>query len=529
MTPLREPRRRLANLGLLLCSTLGTVVLGEVAVRLVDGYALRHLELRHATVSEREELEVALAYVAEMPVPPSVDRAWFTESPPPLPRTKPDAELTALFESQPRGMLAVDVTKVWNAEFVDAEARKTNPPGGWFAAFPPAFYVFDPPAPTPYPHYRFPPNMTMPSGLVTNRFGFRGPQITLDKPSRAIRIAFVGASTTIDPHSHPFSYPELVGHWLQIWARVERRNVIVEIINAGREGFDSPDIAAVVRQELLPLEPDLVVYYEGANQFGFRHLLDLPKDQRSARGPSLPQGDAGLLERLQSCSALARRTAVLIGRLAPGAGGEKPKPRYRLRWPEGLDELDPDLSRPDLPPQMGRVLQDLESMRRDLRRIGSQLAVASFIWMVYEGMELDPVRDVALHTYLNEYFWPLRYRDMRRMADFQNRVFEKYAATHELPFLDVAGAFPRDPRLFSDAVHTRMSGTRLRAWVTFLRLLPVISSRLQSGALPRADREPLDHHPNLSPRRLIDWRGLLARAQALGGQASATGGAGGSS
>ena len=32
---------------------------------------------------------------------------------------------------------------------------------------------------------------------------------------------------------------------------------------------------------------------------------------------------------------------------------------------------------------------------------------------------------------------------MRRLADFQNRVFEKYARTYRLPFIDLAAEFPR--------------------------------------------------------------------------------------
>jgi hypothetical protein len=40
------------------------------------------------------------------------------------------------------------------------------------------------------------------------------------------------------------------------------------VINAGREGINSRSLPAIVRQEILPVEPDLVYYdYDGANQF----------------------------------------------------------------------------------------------------------------------------------------------------------------------------------------------------------------------------------------------------------------------
>ena len=41
-----------------------------------------------------------------------------------------------------------------------------------------------------------------------------------------------------------------------------------ETINAAREAIKSPDIHAIVRDEVLPLAIDYLVYYEGANQFG---------------------------------------------------------------------------------------------------------------------------------------------------------------------------------------------------------------------------------------------------------------------
>ena len=45
-------------------------------------------------------------------------------------------------------------------------------------------------------------------------------------------------------------------------------------INAGRNGLGSSDIAAIVRGEILPAEPDLVVYYEGSNQFDLRDTIN---------------------------------------------------------------------------------------------------------------------------------------------------------------------------------------------------------------------------------------------------------------
>ena len=87
------------------------------------------------------------------------------------------------------------------------------------------------------------------------------------------------------------------------------------------------------------------------------------------------------------------------------------------------------------------------------------------MWMVKDGLVLDPVRHKYILEQLNIGNYPFRYRDLERLATFQNRVFAKYAAVHGLPFVDVAGNMPFDPDLFVDAVHTNYAGIRLAAWV----------------------------------------------------------------
>src|SRR5262249_24344933 len=152
--------------------------------------------------------------------------------------------------------LEPDLYRQWNARFVTVIGCKPNGP---VTTLPKPFMVFDPTEPNVQPVYRFPPDVTTPSGLVTNQFGWRGPPIPPDKPAETVRIAFVGASTTVGAHEFPFSYPEYVGHWLNVWSERIGRSVHFDVINAAREGITSSGIAAIVRQELLAAEPDLVV------------------------------------------------------------------------------------------------------------------------------------------------------------------------------------------------------------------------------------------------------------------------------
>ncbi|MDI1286378.1 MAG: hypothetical protein PSV46_18480, partial [Reyranella sp.] len=284
-----------------------------------------------------------------------------------------------------------------------------------------------------------------------------------------------------------------VGYWLNRWAEAKQLPVRFEVLNAGREGISSPDIAAVVRTEVLPLRPDLVVYYEGANQFRPASVVE---DVPAASAGGLPQTAASpswLPSWLPSWPATAARYSALFGRLQAavgsvasiGDGREPPKPDYRLAWPAGLDEGDPDLAYPRLPVSLNEIQRDLDRIRADLAGIGSELALSSFFWLVKDGLVLDPIRHKYILQQLNAANYPYLYRDLERLAAFQNRVFAKYAKTHGLAFIDIARATPFDPDLFVDAIHTNPAGSRVRAWIVFNQLLPVIEKNLADGTWPR--------------------------------------------
>src|SRR5262249_17813305 len=160
----------------------------------------------------------------------------------------------------------------------------------------------------------------------------------------------------------------------------------------GRESIISPDIAAVVHSEVLPLRPELVVYYEGGNQFRLQSVIDkVPEGgpQRPAAAHEPPQW----LRNLARYSALATRIeAALLQANAQDDGKEWPKPDYKIVWPEGLNEQDPDLAYPNLPVNLNAIQRDLDRIRTDVTGIGAEFAVSSFVWMVKDGMVLDPAR-----------------------------------------------------------------------------------------------------------------------------------------
>ena len=73
---------------------------------------------------------------------------------------------------------------------------------------------------------------------------------------------------------------------------------------------------------------------------------------------------------------------------------------------------------------------------------------------------------------------------------------------HGLPWIDVAGELPFDPDLFRDALHTSYAGTRMKAWITFNALIPVIEKHLADKSWPRPMPNPQPPLPTIVPRKI---------------------------
>jgi hypothetical protein len=360
-----------------------------------------------------------------------------------------------------------------------------------------------------YPTFRHSRHVSAPGVFTTNNFGWRGADVTLNKPTQTIRLAFVGASTTVGDYSFPFAHTEYLEHWLNLWSNATRRGVTFEVVNAGRIGVDSSSIAAIVRDEVIPVEPDAIVYYEGANEFAPAAILKFAPD---VRRPAKPLATFRERARVERYSALVRRLFIAVDNIHWRSGEEPPKPPYIVAWPANVDETEPDPFAPSLPMQLQRVVANLDTIRLAAASSGADLVVSTFVWVVEPKMRLDVRKHLPLFRYLNDTYYPADYATMRRMADFQNRVFARYAQARGVTLVDFDRRFPHDPDLFSDAIHLTDRGVRLEAWFYLQALLPMIEGRMASGAWPRAMRQPRRDHPAFTSNAVIVGRDSLIAA-----------------
>jgi lysophospholipase L1-like esterase len=111
--------------------------------------------------------------------------------------------------------------------------------------------------------------MMMSSPISINSLGFRGPEISAAKDG-FYRIVVLGESSTfgmtIAPGDEP--WPERLEQIIRQRLKTRRP---VQVINAGVPAYSIETNLRRLRSEILPLQPDLIVSYHGANGF---HMID---------------------------------------------------------------------------------------------------------------------------------------------------------------------------------------------------------------------------------------------------------------
>lgn len=98
-----------------------------------------------------------------------------------------------------------------------------------------------------------------------NSWGFRGPEVTREKPDGVYRIVCLGGSSTYGhtPSSDATTWPARLQHWLNDAVAESPRPV--EVLNAGCSGYSTVESTANLALRMLDFDPDLVIVYHTIN------------------------------------------------------------------------------------------------------------------------------------------------------------------------------------------------------------------------------------------------------------------------
>lgn len=369
------------------------------------------------------------------------------------------------------------------------------------------------------PRYRlFPSHDFSPVPWVTDRYGWLSVEMRTPKPPHTIRIGIIGDST-----SHNF-YGRQIQSYLNAWAAAAQLGVSFEVLNAARQGLEQGDELAVLKNELAPMGLDYTYAYF-APIFAIAGYTPtfavLPPGvafgHPTPAKPAWTVRLAGTLTPLTRFSAVARDVVEQTDLNAPDSMlPEPPKPKARLRLPKGVRGSRIDLAAAGKDPYFAQLIGFLNQMQAVSSKIGSRLVVSDEWMCVWPGMMLNRTSDRIVNESLNgPLFWPLTYAQISRLLRAHNGTIDAWAAENHVPVVNVDGKLPRDPSLCSDAFHDQPLGTRLRAWIIFQRLIPLIEQDLLAHRVPRDNADPSGHNPAFAaPIEYLDRDALLRRMEA---------------
>jgi len=274
-----------------------------------------------------------------------------------------------------------------------------------------------------------------------NSLGFRGEEIERVKPARTLRIACLGASTTFcaEVSSNRATWPAR----LQARLQALYPQVAVEVINAGVPSYTAEESLQNLRQRVLPLRPDLVIYYEANNE--------IARDTESvaARAGFHVKKDSGFVANLTKASLffdLAYKNIAIRTR-GDGEHAVTTIPRdLPNRFIGVLDTMAAELGQRDVP----LVLSTFIVKYRRTQNHQTQVANADVAFYYMPWMSVDALLDAV---------------------DIYNQAIVDFAGRRHLDIVDNRDSIPPDADHFRDCMHLTDRGAEAMAdrFLTYLQ------------------------------------------------------------
>jgi lysophospholipase L1-like esterase len=274
--------------------------------------------------------------------------------------------------------------------------------------------------------------------LSINSLGFRGDEFSRQKPPDTVRIACVGASTTfcIEATSNETTWPARLQSLLQ----AQQPDVNIEVINAGVGGYLMDESLKNVQYRVLPLQPDLVIFYEGHN--------DLVIDTRKLaiqRGILLEQ--SGRPSKLRSFLTQKSLLYYLIDKNLTLLMNDQSSVKGKLT------EIPAEL--PD------RYVEKLGVMHDMLSKDGVQLVTSRFLIR----FRRDQSREVQLTNADVAFIYApwMTIDSFLDSFDLYNGAIEQFAKSRQIPFVADHDGVPGDSVHYTDHVHFSDAGCEAMA------------------------------------------------------------------
>jgi hypothetical protein len=297
--------------------------------------------------------------------------------------------------------------------------------------------------------------------IKINSLGFRGPEFSREKPPNTFRIVCLGASTTFS--SEASSNAAIWTQRLQDKLQAAYPDTRIEVINAAVGGYVASDNLKNLTHRVLPLDPDVVIYYEANNE-----IVKDTQELAASRGLLGPNGRrqsafVSQMSRFSLTFDLAYKNLVILMRSRTQAQG-------------AIDRVPPELP--------ARFIGVLDDMRSALAARGVPLVVSTFI-VKYRRDQPRPTQianaDVAF------YYMPwMSIEGMLDAMDVYNTAIVDYGRRKGLPVVDDRNVIPADADHFADCMHLTDMGNEMMA-ERFFRFIQAADGTLGPARIGRAN------------------------------------------
>lgn len=344
--------------------------------------------------------------------------------------------------------------KTWNRQYFEATPELFN---NW----PVELQLFD--APTQYPTWLYLPNQsynivnglfvpTQPGEtpcITTNSLGFRGMgELAFEKPEGVIRIVVLGASQTEGSQCSNETYP----YYLEQELNRRYPDQQFEVINAGHHGYRVQDILELLRLNILPLDPDIILLYHAANDIDMAAYLD---------GVDCSIGTCWLESTYAPWHLWLNKYSALFGQI-----------HYYTRWyqmaaptPHIFNSARTDQQWIDYYEEYMRQIVVLAQENN------VEIVPASFTTIAHEGLEVTAAENWGLYHNLYHTLSPLTPGEVAQIYDDYNMRSRRIADDLNVPYFDLAAIYPDEQQYFEiDSIHFSIAGNQLLAqlWADYL-------------------------------------------------------------
>jgi acyl-CoA synthetase (AMP-forming)/AMP-acid ligase II/lysophospholipase L1-like esterase/acyl carrier protein len=287
------------------------------------------------------------------------------------------------------------------------------------------------------------PNITDPKPdddleFTTNTLGFRSPEISFAPQPGELRIAVVGASTVAGAYAktNSVTFP----HLLQERLRQAMPGRLVNVINAGVEGYTIKEIDILVERAIIPLRPDIVVIYPGFNDMA--NICRASSGKASVARQPLP---APSLPRWVLTRELISKNTLPLREVPVRAARVDVKTHFPASYGETLDRMMSRLEAAGIKPVLLTVARAFKPGEGE---IGRRLATTALF-----------------------YNYCLDYDGLNEAGSLFNQTIAGLAQKHGATLIDLGKMMPSGPKHFVDAAHFTRAGEELSSEIIFHELV----------------------------------------------------------